>query len=470
MQKKSTKELDLSCLSRRDALKVLGLSPVAAGVLFSSSSFTEAEAAEDVNGKIVIVGGGAGAIMALSRLLRSIKNPDITVIAPNDIHIYQPGQVFVAAGEMQEKDLFLNNADYIDTEKVNWIKDEVELFDPKNNKVRTREGKEIRYDYLVVATGVVYHYERIEGLTKEDIGTNGISSVYLSDLARGTAQGGPITWRWFNDLKAAAKKSRPKVIYTQPNTPIKCGGAPQKILMLSADYLKQDNLAVDYYFCTANKKLFHLPEVDAELHKVQQRYDKIENRFSHYLKAIDVKNKKATFIHAYEKDVYDEDFDTHEKVSVSEKVEMEYDFIHIVPPMSPPDAVVNSELANDAGWLEVDKFTLQHKRFENVFGIGDVCGIPMGKTGGSARHHGPILVQNLINVMKGKKPSEKFDGYTVCPLKTQYGKIIMAEFNYNGPAPTIPFLSIEKPRWMWWFFDLYMLEPMYKYLMLRGLF
>ncbi len=149
---------------------------------------------------------------------------------------------------------------------------------------------------------------------------------------------------------------------------------------------------------------------------------------------------------------------------------MDYDFIHIVPPMSPPDAVVNSDLANDAGWLDVDKFTLRHKRYENVFGIGDVCGIPMGKTGGSARHHGPIVVANLVAVMKGGKPSQKFDGYTVCPLKTQYGKILMAEFNYKGPAPTIPFLSIEKPRWMWWFFDLYMLEPMYKYLMLRGLF
>jgi len=242
------------------------------------------------------------------------------------------------------------------------------------------------------------------------------------------------------------------------------------MLNLSADYLKRDGLSAHYYFVTSNANLFHLKEVDAELHYAQERYDKIENRFQHHLKEIDVKNKKATFIHAYSESVYDEDFDTYENVDKSETVVMDYDLIHIVPPMSPCDAVVDSKLVDNGGWLEVDKHTLQHKRYANVFGIGDICGIPMGKTGGSARHHGPILVENLLSQMKHKKLKAKFDGYTVCPLKTQYGKIIMAEFNYDGPAPTIPFLAIEKPRWMWWAFDLYMLKPMYQHLMLTGRF
>jgi sulfide:quinone oxidoreductase len=456
-------------LSRREALKVIGLSPIAASLLLTGGSNTELEASQDVTGKIVIVGGGSGAIMALSRLQRAITNPDITIIAPNEIHLYQPGQVFVAAGKMKMDDLILDNNDYIDTNKVTWIKDEVTSFDADNNKVHTKSGKEVAYDYMVVATGVQYNYEQIKGLKKEDIGTNGISSVYLSDLAKGTARGATATWDWFNELKEAAKTSKPKVIYTQPNTPIKCGGAPQKMLYLSADYLKLDGLSAEYYFATAHDKLFHLPKIDEELHKVQNRYDKIENKFRHYLESVDVKNKKATFIHAYEKEVYDEDFGTTEKQSISEEVVMDYDFIHIVPPMSPITPLLESKLMNDMGWLDVDKNTLQHNKYKNIFGIGDVCGIPMGKTGGSARHQGPILTGNLISAMKHEAFKEKFDGYTVCPLKTQYGKIIMAEFNYDGPAPTLP-LAYQEPRWMWWAFDLYMLKPMYKYLMLTGRF
>lgn len=155
-------------------------------------------------------------------------------------------------------------------------------------------------------------------------------------------------------------------------------------------------------------------------------------------------------------------------------VEMKYDFIHVVPPMGAPQALVDSPLGwqkgTAKGWLEVDQETLQHRRYKNVFGIGDVCGIPLGKTGGSARHHGPIVVGNLVSQLEGKPLKEKFDGYTVCPLKTGYGEIIMAEFNYKGLAPTIPFLDPAEPRFIWWAFDLYQLKPMYWYLMLRGWF
>lgn len=455
-------------LSRRNALKLLGLSPVAASVLFAVKP-TESHAAENVNGKIVIVGGGSGAIMALSRLYRSIENPDITIIAPNEVHLYQPGQVFVASGVMKYDEIFLNNKSYI-PDDVEWIKEEVTKFDPKNNRVTTHSGREVTYDYMVVATGVINRFDKIEGITEEDIGTNGITSVYLSDLAKGTARGATATWDWFNQLKNAARTRRPTVVYTQPDSPIKCGGAPQKMLYLSADYLKEDTLGADYYFYTGLKSLFHLPEIDKALKKVQMRYDKIETKFSCFLRAVDVKAKKARFLHVYEKEVYDADFDEYTKESVDEEIIIEYDFLHIVPPMSPPMAIMDSDLINDTGWLDVDKYTLQHNKYKNIFGIGDVCGIPMGKTGGSARHHGPILTENLISVMKTKEPKEKFDGYTVCPLKTQYGNILMAEFNYEGPKPTIPFLDYTQPRWMWWEFDLYMLKPMYKYLMLPGYF
>ncbi len=460
-------------MSRREALKLMGVSPVAAAVLASSAPASSARGA-DVKGKIVIVGGGSGGIMALAQLHRAISDPDITLIAPNEVHLYQPGQIFMAAGLYTQEDIVKPNSDFI-PDDVKWIKDEVAHFDPDNNKVTTRGGEEVAYDYLVVAVGAVSHYDAIEGLTEADIGTNGIAGVYLNNPEAGTARGGEITWEWFNAVKAAAKNGRPKVLYTQPNTPIKCGGAPQKILYLSADYLKKEGLGADFVYTSAFPNLFFLKPIADALGEAQKRYDKITNYFSYNLVSVDVKGKVATYLHAYEEQgEYDEDLEEYEMVSKIDRIDMPYDFIHIVPPMSPPDAVVNSPLGwqkgSAKGWLEVDQYTLQHRRYPNVFGIGDVCGIPMGKTGGSARHHGPVLRDNLVAVMQGKTPTAKFDGYTVCPLKTQYGEIIMAEFNYEGFAPTIPFLAPEKPRWMWWAFDVYMLKPMYWYLMLRGLF
>ncbi len=481
MDKNDLKELlkkssNPDMLSRRDALKLMGISPIAAGVLASTSSsvISSAEAA-DAKGKIVIVGGGAGGIMALARLHSDLKNPDITIIAPNELHIYQPGQVFQAAGLYLHDDLVKPNSDFIPAD-VNWIKDEVATFDPDNNTLQTRSGETVDYDYLVVAAGIDYHYDWIRGLKEKDIGTKGISSVYLNDMKKGTTDGGSITWDWFNELKQASATSskKPRVIYTQPNTPIKCGGAPQKILYLSADHLKKEGLSADFVFATSSGSLFGQKPIAESLTEVQKRYNTITSKFKHNLIAIDVYDKIATFEHSYEiRGAYDEELGEYDTINKRELVEMEYDFIHIVPPMSAAQSVVDSPLGwqkgSAKGWLEVDRETLQHRRYKNVFGIGDICGIPMGKTGGSARHHAPVMVENLIAQMQDKALVEKFDGYTVCPLKVGYGEIIMAEFNYDGLAPSFSLLAPEEPRWIWWAFDLYMLKPMYWYLMMRGL-
>lgn len=460
-------------LSRRDALKLMGISPIAASLLAGSSA-TEAKASSDAKGKIVIVGGGAGGIMAMAHLRSSLSNPDITIIAPNEIHLYQPGQVFIAAGVYEPNEIEMSNNDFI-PDDVKWIKDEVKTFDPDKNSLMLRSGEEVAYDYLVVATGLQYRYEWIEGLSKEDIGTNGISSVYLNDLEKGTHKGGELTWEWFNALKEAAKNGKkPRAIYTQPNTPIKCGGAPQKILYLSADYLKKDGLEAEFIFTTNNASLFSLKNVAEELQRTQEGYKGMSTKFTHNLKKIDVKKKIATFDHFWqEKGEYDPDLEMYETLDKYEEVELEYDFIHIVPPMSAVDAVRDSLLGwqkgTAKGWLEVDKETLQHRRYKNVFGIGDICGIPMGKTGGSTRHHAPIVAANLVSAMEQKELKEKFDGYTVCPLKPRYGEIIMAEFNYNGPASSVPFWKdVSVPRSVWWAFDVYMLKPMYQHLMMRG--
>lgn len=459
-------------LSRRDALRYMVLSPLAASLLSATPPIVQA-ASSTAPGHIVIVGGGAGALMVLARLRRALNTPTITLIAPNEKHIYQPGQIFVAAGEYKSQDIIFDNRGYIGQD-VRWIKDEVKTFDPDHNKLTITSGQELAYDFLIVATGAQTHYEQVKGLTADMIGKNGISSVYLSDLALGTAEGGELTHTWFNDVREASKISKPRVLCTQPSTPIKCGGVPQKILYLCDDYLRKEKLTAEFIFVTAEERLFSLPQIDEALYKAQERYGNITNKFGHDLVCIDPIAKTATFHHKYEvQGKYDKELKEYDMIDKEEDVTLEYDFIHITPPMSAVDAVANSLLAwqkgTATGWLEVDRETLQHKRFANVFGIGDTCGIPIGKTGGSVRHQAPIVVENLVSVMNGQKPLAKYDGYTVCPLKIAYGEIIMAEFNYDGLAPSFPALNPATPRWLWWEFDLYALQPLYRNAMLNGL-
>jgi len=474
-----------SGMSRRDALKIMGLTGGAAMMMGAPTS-AQAGPSSEKSVKIVIVGGGAGGVMAAARLVKAAPNAEITIIAPNETHLYQPGQVFMAAGLYVESDIQKPNSDLM-PDGVKWVKDEVTVFDPDNNKVTTAKNGDIAYDYLVVATGIAYDYERIEGMSADLVGKNGISSVYLNDPVAGTAKGGVATAQWFKDMRKAAEAASPekpiKVICTQPDTPIKCGGAPQKILYLSDDNLRGNgpdggadvSKNAQFSFCKKGTTLFGVPAYNKTLvEEITPMYGNITDKWNHVLRKIDAENKIATFEHKYQtKGEYDEDLEEYDMIDHVEMVDLEYDFIHIVPPMKPVDAVANSPLGwqkgSAKGWLECDQYTLQHRRYKNVFGIGDILGIAKGKTGGSARHHGPILVENLINVINGKEPTAKFDGYTVCPLKTQYGEIMLAEFDYDGVAPSFPVLDPATPRWMWWAFDLYMLKPMYWHLMMRGL-
>ena len=482
-------QLKQSNISRRDALKMFGLGGAAmlGGATTSASAATVANASTNKSSHIVIVGGGAGGIMMAARMRKSAPNAKITIIAPNQIHLYQPGQVFMAAGLYTLSDIQNDNSNLIPS-GVDWIKDKVVEFDPDMNQVKTKGGKTVKYDYLIVATGISYQYEQIEGLTEDMIGKYGISSVYLNNPEKGTADGGITTAKWFDDMRAAAQKaSKDKpitVLCTQPNTPIKCGGAPQKIMYLSNDNLRGNgpkggsdvHMNAKFYFTKAGKGLFGIKEYAKTLtDEVQPMYGNIENKWKHNLVKIDGPNKIATYeVTTYVKGEYDEDLEEYEMIEKKERVDMKYDFIHIVPPMSAANEFKNSPLAwqkgSGKGWMELDKETMQHRRYKNVFGLGDVAGIPKGKTGGTARHQAHVVQENLVAVMNGKKPEDKFDGYTVCPLKTQYGKILMAEFNYGTkPAPSIPVMDPSVPRSIWWIFDLYMLKTMYWQLMMRGL-
>ena len=472
-------ELKKEGLSRRDALKLtaVGSSAFLLGGATSASAATEAKASS-AKGKILIVGGGLAGMSTAARLTRHLDNPDITVIEPGDLATsYQPGQTLVGGGVWKKDEVVYKTADYV-PDGVTWIKDKVVEFDPDNNKVKTAGGKEIPYDYMVIAAGLKLDYGKIDGLGIEKtitstgdhtpvskiIGKNGIASIYYQ-------QGSEDTWKEMQKFIADAKSGK-KVqgVFTHPNTPIKCGGAPKKIMYLTDARLREagarDNAELTFY--PNGGKMFGVKEYhDAIVKQFEKR--NMKWHYKHNLIAVDPEKKIATFNHHWtEKGEWDPDVEEYTEIKKSEKVEVPYDFLHITPPMIAPEEIAASPVGSKKGWVPVKKETLQHVKYPNIFALGDIAAVPMGKTGGSARKQYKVVVDNLISVMEGKEPTAKYDGYTVCPLITGLGTVMLAEFNWTKkPTPSFP-LDPTKERWIWWLLKVYALKPMTQYGMLSG--
>jgi len=464
-------------VSRRDAMKMFGAG--GAAVLMGSGVATEANASSSaVKAKILIVGGGLAGMSTAARFTNSLDNPDITVIEPGELATsYQPGQTLVGAGIWEKEAVMYKTEDFIPS-GVTVIKEKAVEFDPENNTVKTSGGKTLKYDYMVIAAGLKLDYARIQGLGIEGtitttgphenvskvVGKNGITSIYFQD-------GSKDTWTEMQKFIAEAKSGKKvKGIFTHPNTPIKCGGAPKKIMYLTDARLREagarDNAELSFY--PNGSKMFGVKEYhDAIVNQFEARDMKWNYR--HNLIAVDPVKKVATFNrHWKEKGAWDADLEEYSINMKAETVEKEFDFLHITPPMKAAEEIANSPVGSAKGWVPVKKETLQHVKYPNVFALGDIAAVPMGKTGGSARKQYKVVVDNIISMMEGKELSSFYEGYTVCPLITSIGTVMLAEFNWTKkPTPSFP-LDPTQERWIWWLLKVYALKPMTQYGMLSG--
>ncbi|MCG5531389.1 FAD-dependent oxidoreductase [Halorhodospira halochloris] len=443
----------LEAPSRRDFLKLTGLggSALAAGAIGASSTlYSSSTRAVSTSARIVIVGAGAAGLAAANRFTRRLDGAEITLIDRREPHYYQPGLTLVATGIWEKEKTEDRNERYMPSD-VNWVKAMVEDYDPENNRVVTDEGESIEYDYLVVATGLQLRFDRIEGMSTELIGTNGIGCVY------DTPANAQSTWQALEPFTHEGGKA----LFVRPPGAIKCGGAPLKMMMITEHLLRRqkrrDNSEINYYI--PSDGLFSQPDIDDFLREHLPNDRGININKHHRVKAIDPDNRKVTF-------------DSDEDGEYSE----DYDFIHLPPSMSAPKPIRESDLAAkegtyaDGGWLEVDQYTLRHKRYSNVFGAGDVCGVPISKTSASAKNMNPVVVQNVIDDIEGRECSAEYDGYTSCPLITEIGRVILTEFNYDlEMVPTIPLINPYRPHWVSWVMKVEFLLPMYN-AVLRGRF
>ncbi|MCS5699014.1 NAD(P)/FAD-dependent oxidoreductase [Cyanobium sp. FGCU-52] len=400
--------------------------------------------------QILIVGGGAAGLTAASQLKRARPALEVAILEPAEDHWYQPGWTLVGGGVFTMEQTRRSEAGLI-PEGVTWIREGVAGFDPAAGTVSTSGGRTLAYDVLVVATGMKLCWEAIEGLP-EALGKGGVCSNYSRKHVT-------YTWEAIQGFRGG------NAVFTCPPMPIKCPGAPQKIAYLADDVFRRDPAVAaktTVIYATATPGIFGVPTYAAPLREVVARRG-IDARYGHVLKAVRPESKEAVFTVPPTREWRDGEEEPLEVV-------IPYELLHVTPPMAAPDVVATSPLATGApgGYVEVDPHTLQHKRFANVFSLGDVSGMPNSKTAAAVRGQAPVLVSNLLALLDGQPLTARYDGYSCCPLITGYGKTIMAEFNYEQqPVPSFP-LDPTKERWSMWVVKTSVLPWLYWNRMLRG--
>ena len=475
------KDLAKKGMSRRDVMKLAGLT--GAGVLMGTTTANAEEekiVKSDAKAKIVIVGGGLAGVSTAARLTLQLSNPDITIIEPEKTSVsYQPGQTLVAAGLWDEDDIVYQRDDFI-PDGVKVISERAVFFNPQENQLTTDKGQVVSYDYLIIAMGVQLDFERIKGLEEAgralSAGNNDKLLEALGDSICSifTSKGSVRTWeimqKYIDQAKAGSPDKKTKFIFTHPDTPIKCGGAPKKIVYLTNSRLKEagarENAELTFY--PNGGAMFGVPEYHDAI-VGQFKREGIKHHYRHNLIEVDKEKKIAVFDAKWqEKGPWDPVMKDFEVIPKREKVRVPYDFLHIAPANIAPREIAESDLGSATGWVPVNKETLQHIRYLNVFSLGDVAQVPMGKTGGSVRKQYKVLADNLIAHMNGKKMNGKYAGYTVCPLITDIGTVMLAEFDWTiKPTPSFP-LDPTVERWMFWLMKVYALKPMTMYGMLSG--
>ena len=333
-------------------------------------------------------------------------------------------------------------------EGVTLIAEAAAAIDPETKTVATTSGQSVAYDFLVVAPGLILDHDAIEGFSLDMVGQNGIGALYAGP------QYAADTWK----AAKAYTETGGVGLFTRPATEMKCAGAPLKHTFLIEDIARTAGTRgkLDVHYMANNNSLFGVPIVSE---KVRMLFGDrgITPAYSHVLRAIDAGAKTATF------DTPDGD------------VTRDYDYIHVIPPQRAPEVIRQSGLSwadkwTDQGWVECDMASMRHLRYDDIWALGDIAGVPKGKTAASVKWQVPVVEDGILAAIEGREPTETYNGYTSCPMITRVGRAMLVEFDYNNNlVPSFPgIIAPLEELWISWLMKEVALKPTYN-AMLRGL-
>ncbi|XP_057315080.1 sulfide:quinone oxidoreductase, mitochondrial-like [Hydractinia symbiolongicarpus] len=362
--------------------------------------------------KYVVLGGGTGGLSIASYLSRKYPH-QVAVVEPAQWHYYQPMWTLVGAG-LKSKDQTMKPMSQVMPPQAKWMQEKVSNINADENFIVTESGHKVTYDFLVVALGLQLDFQRIPGLV-EALDTDHVASNYSINTVGGT----------YNKLQKFAGGN---ALFTVPATPVKCLGAPQKIMYLAEEIFTKNGIRdnTNVIFKTPGGVLFAVEKYRNSLLKIcKDRNIKID-LFRHLI-SIDPINRKAVFEHV-------DDENTPKKTET-----VDYNFMHVTPPMGPVDVLKSSSIVDATGFVDVHPETLQHVKYSNIFSIGDSSNLPVSKTAAAVASQSGVLRKNMMSALSGKELTAKYNGYTSCPLVTRSNKCILAEFDYSGlPRETFP--------------------------------
>jgi sulfide:quinone oxidoreductase len=413
---------------------------------------------------VLVVGGGTGGIMTAAQIRRKLPKLTVGLFEPSETHWYQPAWTLVGAGTYDMAATKRKTADYM-PKGVTWVKERIGSLQPAQNQVTTESGASYTYRYLVLSPGLVYDLSLLPGLA-EALETPYVCSNYMDPEK---------TWDVLQNFKGG------NAVFTQASTPIKCGGAPQKIMYMAEDYFRRRGIRdkTNVVFATPGGVIFGVEAFARTLNQIIARRDIF---FKPHYAPISMDPAARTITFRYNTASAGNDCMNQKTASLREEVQgdtemvMPYDMLHLAPPQTAPKFIQDSPLAVaegvNKGWLEVDIHTLNHPQFSNVFGIGDCAALPTAKTGAALRKQAPVVVEQIRAAEAQTASSATYEGYSSCPLVTGYGKMVLAEFRYDNVRDSDPLLSAlvdtTKESRLMWILKKYGLPYLYWNQMLRG--
>ena len=385
---------------------------------------------------LLVLGGGSAGTMVVNKLRKKLPKDlwEITVIDQDTEHIYQPGLLLMPFGTYKPEQL-VKKRQGLFPKGVDFIQAGIEKVDPLVNKVFLDDGREIGYDYLVIATGTSPRPDQTPGMSDPALWYKSVFDFY-------TMEGSLALREALKDFNGG------RLVVHISEMPIKCPVAPLEFTFLADAYFEKRGIRdkVEIVYVTPLEGAFTKPVCSKHLGwMLDERKITLEPDF--VIEHIDAQSKTM--------------------VSMDER-EIPFDLLVTIPVNMGADFIARSGLGDELNYVPTDKHNFLSEEFPNIFVLGDASNIPASKAGSVAHFAIDLFSENFVNYVNNRPMEHSFDGHANCFIESGNRKGLLIDFNYEiepltgrFPIPVIGPLPLLKEsylnhigklafRWIYW--------------------